>query len=392
MKGVVVAGTGMTRFGKLPDRSPRSLVAEAVAEALGDAGMSGDQVDAVYVSNALGGTLQGQESVRGQVWLSGGPLEGRPTVNVDNACAGGGTAVALAATAVAAGQAEVAVAVGVEKLTTEVRGRALAAMDGAMDQDRLPELRRSLGVPAGGSPFMQVYADFTERYLAVSGATVRDLAIVAAKTHGHGVLNPRAQYRTPFTVEEVLTARTIAGPLTLPMCAPLGDGAAAVVVTSAAVCREASTSAVRLLAAAIGAGRVGSYGELVPDTARRAYEQAGLGPRDVDVVEVHDAASPAELIALEDLGLAGRGEAAGMVRAGATHLGGSLPTNPSGGLVSRGHPLGATGVAQVVELVDQLRGRAGPRQVEGARIALAENAGGFLGPDAAAAVITILAA
>lgn len=391
MEGVVMAGVGMTRFGKLPDRTPRSLVAEAVAEALDDAGLTGAEVGGVYVANAFGGTLLGQESVRGQVWLSGGPLEGLPTVNVENACAGGGTALALAATAIVAGQTEIAVAVGVEKLTTEERGRAVAAMEGAMDQERLPQLRRSLGVPEGVSPFMRIYAGFAERYLAASDATPRDFALVASKTHGHGVRNPRAQYRTPFTVEEVLEARTIAGPLTLPMCAPLGDGAAAVVLTAGSVRHGDGPPPVRVLAAAVGAGRVGAYGELVPGTAHRAYEQAGVGPEDVDVLEIHDAASPAELIALEELGIAEPSEAVAMVRAGVTTIGGRLPVNPSGGLVSRGHPLGATGLAQVVELADQLRGRAGDRQVADVRIALAENAGGFLDPDAAAAAITILA-
>ncbi|WP_375003009.1 thiolase family protein [Aeromicrobium sp. CTD01-1L150] len=390
MNAVDIAGVGMTEFGKFPDRSPRSLVHEAVSAALTDAGMDGARVGAVYVSNAFGGSLQGQDSVRGQVWLGETDVAGAPVFNVENACAGGGSAISLARTAIVAGEVDVAVAVGVEKLTHPDRSKAITAMMGALDQEELPALRRSLGLSDGGSPFMRVYAGFAEAYMARSGATQEDFARVAAKTHAHGALNPRAQHRRAISVEEVLAARPVEGPLTVPMCAPIGDGAAAVVLTSAALA-SAGGSPVRLLASVVGSGRRGEDGLLVPGTARRAFDAAGISPQDVDVLEVHDAASPAELIVLEELGIAGPGEAVGLVRAGETALGGRIPVNPSGGLVSRGHPLGATGVAQVVELTDQLRARSGDRQVEGARLAVAENAGGYLGPDAAAAAITVLA-
>lgn len=390
MTDTVIVGTGMTAFGPALERTPRTLLHDAVTEALRDADLGATPVDLVVVANAFGGTLQGQESVRGQVWLQGGPLAGVPVVNVDNACAGGGSALALARMAVSSGQARVAVAAGVEKLTHADRHRPLEAMERALDQERLPELRRSLGLPEqGGSPFMEVYARFAEDYMDRTGATARDFAIVAAKGHANGARNPKAQHRTTVTVEEVLAARTIAGPLTRPMCAPIGDGAAAVVVTSDGTAPRGDT--VRILGSAIGAGRVGDRGRLVTDTARRAFEEAGLGPDDLDVIELHDAASPAELIVLDELGVTPPGGAIGLVRDGATALDGRLPVNPSGGLVSRGHPLGATGIAQVVELTDQLRGRAGARQVAGARVGLAENAGGYLGPDAAAAAVTVLA-
>lgn len=391
MTAVQIVGAQMTSFGRFPDRSPRSLVAEAVTAALDESRIDGSRVGAVYCSNAFGGSIQGQESVRGQVWLGSTPLTGLPMFNIENACAGGGSALALARTAIVAGEIDVAVVAGVEKLTHDDRSKAILAMEGALDQEDLPALRRSLGLdPDKGSPFMRVYAGFAEAYMARSGATQEDFARIASKTHSNGSLNPRAQYRTTMSVEEVLAARTVAGPLTVPMCAPIGDGAAAVVLAADGIV-STEGPVVRLLSSVVGSGRRGEDGVLVPGTARRAFELAGIAPEDVDVLEVHDAASPAELIVLEELGIAGPGEAVGLLRDGQTSLGGQIPVNPSGGLISRGHPLGATGVAQVVELVDQLKERAGDRQVQGARVAAAENAGGYLGPDAAAAAVSVLA-
>lgn len=381
----------MTRFGKFPDRSPKAMVAEVVAATLADAGLAPEAIEAVYVSNVFAASLQGQESVRGQVWLDGTPLAGVPVFNVENACASGSTAVSLGRTAIAAGEAENVLVLGVEKMTHPERGKALRVMEGAMDQERLPELRRSLGLEdAAGSPFMEVYAEYARAYSERSGATQEDFARVASKNHAHGALNPRAQFRELFSVEEILAARPVSGPLTVPMCAPIGDGAAAAVLTGAAA-GDALARSVRLLSSVVGAGLRGRPEQVVADTARRAFDRAGISPGDIDVLEVHDAASPAELIVLEELGIASSDEVIAMVRAGETSLGGRLPVNPSGGLVSKGHPLGATGLAQLFELVEQLRGEAGQRQVPGARIAVAENAGGYLGPEPAAAAITVLA-
>lgn len=388
---VHIGGVGMTHFGKFLDRSTSHLTHEAVHEALQDAGVAPERVEVAFVSNAFAGTVHGQESTRGQVWLGDGPVAGTPVFNVENACAGGASALALARTAVAAGEVDVALAVGVEKMTHADPKRSLAAMEGALDQERLGELRASLGLSASESPFMRIYAGFAESYLARSDATVHDFARVAAKSHTHGALNPKAQYRAAMTPEEVLAGRSVVGPLTVPMCAPIGDGAAAAIVVSERVARTLDSSPVRLLAAIVGSGRRGIEGELVTQTARRAFDRAGIRPSDVDVLEVHDAASPAELIVLEELGIASPGEAVTMLRRGDLDLGGRLPVNPSGGLVSKGHPLGATGLAQIVELTDQLRGRCGPRQVPNPRIAVAENAGGYLGPDAAVAAVSVLA-
>lgn len=391
MIDVRIVGIGMTRFGRFPELAPRALVREAVEAALADADLSADQIDAVYVANVFAASMQGQESVRGQVWLDGTDLAGVPVFNVENACASGSTALSLGRTAIAAGETETVLVLGVEKMTHPDKHRALRVMEGAMDQERLPELRRALGLEdGGGSPFMQVYADYARAYMDRSGATAEDFARVAAKASANGVLNPRAQFRKALSVEEILAGRPVAGPLTVPMCAPIGDGAAAAILTGKARGATAARS-VRLLSSVIGAGKRGRDEQVVGETARRAFERAGLGPKDVDVLEVHDAASPAEMIVLEDLGFVAPGEAVGLIRAGDTALGGRIPVNPSGGLVSKGHPLGATGLAQIFELVEQLRGEAGERQVQGARVAVAENAGGYLGPEPAAAAVSVLA-
>jgi acetyl-CoA acetyltransferase len=389
MRDAVVAGVGMTAFGKHTDTPYTALVTDAVRQALADAGCGAGDVQFVYYANTGAGLVQGQESVRGQHAVRGSDLEGVPLVNVENACASGSTALNQAWLAVAAGHVDVAIAIGAEKLTHPDKTRSFAVMTAALDQTRLAEIHGELA-GGSGSVFMDIYARFATWYMDRTDATAEDFARVAVKNHAHGALNPKAQYGGRLTVEEVLSARSISGPLTLPMCAPMSDGAAAAIVTTPAVAARWGASAVRLAATVIGAGLPGTYGQLVPATARRAYEMAGVGPADLDVIECHDAASPAELIVTEELGLCPSGDAVKMLRAGDTTLGGRLPINPSGGLGSRGHPIGATGLAQVVELTDQLRGRCGGRQVPNARVALAENAGGYLGPDAAVASITVL--
>ena len=388
MRDVVIAGASMTCFGRFEDRRMKALVAEAVDGALADAACPPDEVGMVAFGNVLGGLLQNQESSRGQIWLGESVLDGRTVINVENACASGSSALHQAWLAVAAGLCDTAVAVGAEKMVDADR-RAGQALFSVVDQERLDALTADLGA-APRSIFMEIYARFAREYAERSGATAEDFARVAVKNHAHGALNPKAQHQRTFTVEEVLEARRIAGVLTLPMCAPITDGAAALVVTTPERAARWEVEPVRLLGIALSGGRAGVRGT-VAAAAASAFAMAGVRPADVDVVECHDAAAPAELIALEEVGLCGEGEGPALVRAGETSLGGRLPVNPSGGLESRGHPLGATGPAQIVELCDQLRGRAGARQVDGARIALAENAGGYLAPDVASAVVTILA-
>ena len=388
MEDVYIAGAYVTPFGKFPEKSLRVLAAEAVTGALADAGCGPDEIDAVYFANAAEGLLTGQEMVRGQVVLDGTGLEGKPVINCENACASGSTAAHLAFTAVQSGAADVALALGAEKLTNPDRARTFAVFQAGWDVERF-------GGPDGKSDqsaFMSTYADMARQYMVRSGATIEDFAAVSVKSHANGALNPKAQYRDPLTVDEVLASRVIDEPLRVLMCSPIGDGASAIVVANARGLARLDADPVRVLAAALRSGGRNEAESPVVVATRAAYEQAGIGPGHLDVIEVHDAAAPAELMITEELGIAGPGEGPALFRAGETELGGRVPINPGGGLLSRGHPIGATGCAQLTELVDQLRGRCGARQVHGAKIALAENGGGWLGGKGpAAATITILA-
>lgn len=394
MRDVRIAGIGMTRFGRHMDRSLKDLAAEAVDAALRDAGASVADVGIVFFANSVAGLTSGQESIRGQVTLP--ELQGKPIVNVENACASGSTAVHLARLAVGSGQVEAALAIGAEKLFHTDKKRTFAAMTSAVDVERVDEIKARIGADQPGSEnrsmFMDIYAEMTRRFMERTGATERDFAQIAVKSHNHAALNPRAQHRTPVTIEEVLTSRIISPPLTLLMCSPIGDGAAAILVCSDEFAQRVGASTVRIRASVLASGRTGEYGRTVPETVHAAYEQAGLGPDDLDVVECHDATAPAELMLYEDLGLTEPGEASKLLWAGDTALGGRVPVNTSGGLISKGHPVGASGCAQLVELTEQLRGQAGDRQVTGARVGLAQNAGGFLDPDVAACCVTILEA
>jgi acetyl-CoA acetyltransferase len=392
MRDVYVAGAGMTRFGKFPDSSVRSLAEEATAAALADGGLSAGEVETAFFANATAGILHGQEMIRGQVALRHTGLLGIPIVNVENACASASSAFHLAWMAVASGAADVAMAVGSEKLSHPDKQRSFDAIGTAVDLEQRAAMEERLGASGGKrSFFMDIYAGMARDYMARSGATSEDFAGVVVKNQAHGALNPKAQYGGRLTVEDVLASREVADPLTVLMCSPIGDGAAALVLCSPEVAAR-SGAEVKVAATVLVSGRDRSAGEepAVTRAATRAYERAGLGPADVDIVEVHDAAAPAELIVYEELGLCGPGEGPALLASGATTLGGRVPVNPSGGLLAKGHPIGATGCAQLVELTDQLRGRCGTRQVEGASVALAENGGGFLGHDPAAVVITIL--
>jgi len=396
MREVVIAGTGMTPFGKFLDESVRSLTERAVAAALADADAGVEEVGMIFFGNAAGGLLNGQECARGQVALRHTGLLGRPLVNVENACASSSTAFHLACMAVGAGQCEVALAIGAEKMSNADRALPIKALEAAADQAELTALKARID-PDGtgqGSIFMDYYASQARAYMDRAGARAADLAAVSVKQRHAGALNPNAQFRHDVTEAEVLESRLISAPLTLMMCSSIGDGAAALVVMSADYARRKPVRPVTVRACELRSG--------LPDdaeapaaaevAAEAAYEAAGLGPEDIQVAEIHDAAAPAEFITSEQLGFCAPGEAVGLLRSGRTALGGDLPINPSGGLISRGHPIGATGAAQLVELADQLRGRAGKRQRAGARIALAENVGGLVGRDTASAVVTILEA
>jgi acetyl-CoA acyltransferase len=396
MGKVMIGGTGITPFGKFMESGVRPLAERAVADALKDASVEIDDVDMVFFGNAAGGLLTGQECVRGQVALRNTGLLGKPIINVENACASSSTAFRLAHMAVASGSAEVALAIGAEKMSNEDRTKPIKALEAAADLEELEALKARIS-PDGagtGSVFMDLYSSVARDYMVASGATTEDFARISVKQRHAGALNPIAQFRADVDIEEVLTSRMIADPITLMMCSSIGDGAAALVVMSEAAAAKRNIHPVQILACEIRSGQ-GDDPEALPvatAASRAAFEAAGLGPEDLNVVELHDAAAPAELILSEQLGLCAAGEAVSLLHSGRTALGGAMPINPSGGLISKGHPIGATGAAQLVELADQLRGRAGSRQVQGARIGLAENGGGWIGNDAAAAVVTILSA
>ncbi len=403
----IVAGVGMTKFGKHMDRGMKSIGAEAVTAALQDAGLDKSDLEAAYVGNAAAGLVTGQECIRGQVVLRDAGIGRIPVINVENACASASTAFNQASAMVSSGCYDVVLALGVEKLYHEDKRKSFAAFSGAVDVEALVEIKARLAQQAAAtgatkaasgagekrSMFMDFYAASARAYMEKYGATAEDLAGVSAKNSFHGSLNPRAQFREVLTVEEVLAAPMIAEPLTRPMCSPIGDGAAAVIMISQRKARELGLSnPVRVAASVLRSGWDRAKGEetVAEVCAREAYEEAGVGAQDLSVVELHDASAPAEITTYEKIGLCGDGEGAGLIRDGATKLGGRLPVNTSGGLLRKGHPVGATGIAQIVELTEQLQGRSGDRQVEGATLALAHNGGGSIGSDAAAMCVTIL--
>jgi acetyl-CoA acetyltransferase len=382
MRDVYVAGAGLTRFAKQPERSLKDLTAEAVTAALKDAGAAAGEVQACYYGNAVAGSMTGQEMLAGQFTLR--PLGyGRiPVFNVENACASASSAFHLAWQAVAAGTHEVVLAVAAEKMTHPDKARSFAAIGGSVDVETTPA-----DLPAGRSFLMDMYAQSALRYMTDTGATREDLAAVVVKNQHNGGLNPAAQYGGELTVETVLSSREIVWPFTLQMCSPISDGAAAAVLVSAA--SRLPGPAVSVLASTVRSAPADGSASVTSLAAGAAYEAAGVGPTDLDCVEVHDAAASAELVICEQLGLAGPGGGAALLRSGQTALGGRLPVNTSGGLLARGHPIGATGLAQIAEAVTQLRGTAGRRQVPGARLALTQNAGGWHGNDNVASVVHI---
>ncbi|MFN8626549.1 MAG: thiolase family protein [Candidatus Binatia bacterium] len=395
----IIAGVGMTRFMKYPDKGLKQLGTAAAQEAVKDAGLTLNDLEAAYVGNCAAGLVTGQESIRGQVILDTIGVGKIPIFNVENACASGSSALFQACAMVSAGLYDIVLALGVEKLTHPDKLRSFAAFAGAVDVDELNEMIASLSKSGGGgagqdrSMFMDIYADAARAHMANYGTTKEQFAKVSAKNSFHGSLNPRAQFHEEMTVEQVLNDRLIVEPLTRSMCAPIGDGAAAAVVVSERKAKQLGlTKPVRVVTMVMHSGY--HHRDDEPDTvelcAREAYEQAGVSPKDLSVVEVHDASAPAEIIEYEALGLCPKGEGGRLVESGATKLGGRIPVNTSGGLLRKGHPVGATGIAQIVELTEQLQGRCGKRQVEGAKLALAQNGGGKKGNDAAAMLVTIL--
>jgi acetyl-CoA acetyltransferase len=393
MSEVFVVGAGMTRFGKHPEATVRDLAEEAVASAIASAEISVGDIDAVVSANAVEGLMTGQENIRGQVMLRETGLLGRPIINVENACASAATAFHVGRSLIGSGEYEMVLIVGAEKLNYPDKQRTMRAFDASTDLEDLPGIRRRLGLEESEVRTRSIFMDMYAAGLIDGDEAVSedDLALVSVKNHEHGALNPYAQFRQRVTSAEVLASRRVAGQLRLLMCSALTDGAAALILANGRRASQLGKIArVRASALRSGRGDDATSPTALQAAATRAYEEAGIGPEDLDVAEIHDATARAELSAYEGLGLAQSGCAGELLANRTTWLGGRLPVNPSGGLLSRGHPIGATGLAQLCELYWQLTDQAGARQVPDARLALAQNAGGFVGTDAAAMVVSIL--
>jgi len=411
MKNIYVVGVGMTPFGRLLDRTVYDLVGEAVGLALKDAGCGTADIGSVFYATLTNGPFQGQTAVPGPIAMRRLGIEGIPVFSVENACASGSSAFHLATLALRAGSCDIALAVGAEKMNIPDKARMFAAFDGGWDVSTVAQNKAALlalgegVVPPPGSMsdkpysvFMDVYAALCRQHMSRYGTTQREIAAVAAKNHRHSVHNPLAQFRDPFSIDQVLASPPIAYPLTLLMCSPISDGAAAVVLCNAEGLKRLNGSAgraVRVLASVVQTGSERAIDErtriVAHLAAKKAYEQAGVAPGDVDVAEVHDATAMGEILNVESLMLMPFGEAGPAAERGDLTVGGRMPVNPSGGLESKGHPIGATGLAQLHELVTQLRGEAGQRQVAKARIAIQENGGGLYGIEEAVVAVTILA-
>lgn len=407
---IYIIGAGMTKFGKLPDLSVKDLTRIAVKQALADAEISKDVIDAAYFANTAQGYMDGQVFVRGQLALRDMGFEGIPITNVENACASGSTALNLAVQHIAAGNGDVVLAAGAEKLFNQDKHKMLGLFDSGWDIETVEENKQKLlalgeGIepPPGTmsdrpySVFMDVYAAFCRFHMREFGTTQRQIAAVSAKNHQHSAANEKAQYREAMSIDDVLAAPPISYPLTLPMCAPISDGAAATIICNEAGLKKLNGNrkrAIKICASVIQTGINRSSDDyrnhITVLAAKKAYEKAGIAPSDVSVAEVHDATAMGEIIQSENLGFFDFGAGGPAAERGDTKIGGRIPINPSGGLESKGHPIAATGLGQTYELVMQLRGEAGARQVENARVAIAENGGGLYGVEEAVAAITIL--
>lgn len=410
MTPIYIAGIAMTVFGRHLDRPVHDLAQEALNGAIKDANCKPSDIGVAFYSGMTQSYLQGQLTIPGQVVFSKIGIDSIPIYNVENACASGSTAFHLAIQSLRAGNTDVALALGAEKMNIPDKTRAFSLFEGGWDVSRAEENYQTLvkmgegvEVPPGSesdkpySKFMAIYAGFCRFHMKTFGTTQRQLAAVSAKNHQHSVHNPYSQFRKPFSIEEILAAPPITYPLTLPMCAPLSDGAAAAILCTEEGLKRIGAERKRSIRVAASVMRSFSHRRMdQPElhasrlAAQQAYEQAGLGPEDMGVAEVHDASAMGEIIQVENLGLVPLGQGGPAAERGEFSLGGRIPVNPSGGLESKGHPLGATGLGQLFELTTQLRGEAGARQVPGVRHAIQENGGGLQGIEEAAVAIHIL--
>ncbi len=407
---VYIYSVGMTKFGKFLEKSIKKFTGEALKSAKQDCDLSLKEIEAAWFSNSGWGMSENQHSIRGQVALSANRIDKIPITNVENACASGSTAFHGAWTAIKAGLYDCTLAIGVEKVYNEDRKKMMegfiAGTDVEVTTRMIEQLKKwaerqkkkkaekegvevNKGKKGGHSAFMDLYAMAARTHMKKYGTTQRQLAVVAAKNHTNSSLNPLAQYTFPMTVEQVLDDYEVAYPLTRSMCAPVGDGAAAAILCSEKFLKEFPNPRAILVRASVLRSGSWKKDDIAKRAAAAAYEMSALGPKDIDVAEVHDATAFGEIHQIEQMGFCPVGEGGPFTESRATALDGKIPINTSGGLLSRGHPIGASGLAQIYELVTQLRGEAGERQVK-AKIALAENGGGNIGPGEAALCVHIL--
>ena len=381
---VLIAGGAIGHFGRFVDRSLVEIAVPVVRDALVSVGIRAGDVQAAFVGNAFGGMIANQESILAQVLLTPAGIKSIPVHTIKNACSSGSDAVHLAYNAIAYGQYDCVLALGVEKMTHADKTRAFAALASATDHPSVGE---------GRSVFMDVNASRALSYMEKYGAQVRHFAKTVVKNRKHGSLNERAAEREELTIDAVLADKVIVPPLTRAMCGGVVDGAACAILVSEEFAARRGLSRTSILAGSVvvsGTPEGDPAGNATHRAARAAYAATSIDPLDIDVAEVHDPSAPQELFDIEDLMLCGRGEAIRLVEDDDTSLGGDIPVNTSGGLTSRGHPVGATGVAQVLEIHEQLTGCAGARQVKGAKVGLAQMAGGLLGKDSAIATVHLL--
>ncbi len=369
MREVAIVGAGMTRFGELWGSSLRDMFVEAATDALTDAGA--EHVDSIYVGCMSGGQFVGQEHL-GPLMADHLGMTGVPATHVESACASGGVALRLAFMEVASGMSDLVLATGIEKMNDGADVTNVLAT--AADQ----ELEVYYGVTFPG-----LYAMIARAHMADYGTTEEDLAWVSVKNHKHGAMNDKAQFGREVTLEQVMSSSMVAEPLRLLHCSPVSDGAAAVLLCPLDQAKKYTDRPVKIIGSGLATGSMAlAHREnpailgAVHKSAERAYKMASVGPRNIQVAEVHDCFSISEICCIEALGLVDRGRGGPAAREGFTALGGCVPVNTSGGLKSKGHPVGATGIAQAIEVFRQLRGEAGPRQVENARIGLTQNMGG----------------
>lgn len=416
MREVFVIGSSMTVFGKHLNRSVKDLAGEAVESVVKDAGIQREELQAAWFSNTLWGYFSNQHSIRGQVALRALGIEGIPITNVENACASGSTAFHMAWMGVSSGLYDCALALGAEKVYNKNRLKTFKAFNVGFDVEKNDEHMAlwknafqdlPVEIPVKDdqkgtgknrrefSEFMDVYSGWVRWHMSTYGTTQRQLATITAKNLFNSTMNPHVQNKSIMSEDEILAKRLVSWPLTVPMCAPIGDGsAAAILCSSDFLKRLESPRPVKVLSSILGSGTSRGISEEEKDIgvrlSRTAYEKAGAGPEDMDLAEVHDATAFGELHQTEVLGFCNPGEGGFFAESGATRLDGSLPINTSGGLESKGHPIGASGLGQIYELVTQLRLEAGQRQVKGCRLALAENGGGNIGFEDASMCVHIL--